>query len=220
MPDDTSPDPVRTALLPRRSQAERTRNTRAKLVQAAIICLHQGGYSATTITTVAREAKVSRGAMTHQFPAKTDLMLAVVGSVFEADGRLYNAAAEIMDPVGWLLALPETMWSVISRPSGIAVMEIMLASRSDPELAAELRKLQTAIDKRAHAWSSDRYRAAGLQPHPEAKAIHELYVAAVRGLALEATFMNNSEGVHRSLKLLSEMLRHFYPQLQMQRDNV
>lgn len=198
---------------PRRPQAERSADTRAKLVQAAIACLHRTGYSATTVTTVAEEAGVSRGAMTHQFPAKTDLMLAVVEAVFEDDGNVYNRSILTMDPAEWLITLPETMWTVISRPSGIAVMEIMLASRSDPELAQKLRELQAQIDTQAHKWSEERIRAAGIEPHPEAEAIHELYVAAVRGLALQATFMDNTDGVHRSLRALSMLMRQLYPAL-------
>lgn len=197
----------------RRPQAERSADTRAKLIQAAIVCLDRVGYSATTITTVAEEAGVSRGAMTHQFPAKTDLMLAVVEFVFEEDGKLYDGTARTMDPVPWLRMLPETMWDVMSRPAGIAVMEIMLASRSDPSLGEPLRALQMRIDRQAHRWSNERIRAAGLEPHPDSEAIHELYVAAVRGLALEATFMNNADGVHRSLKVLSDNMLRLYPAL-------
>ena len=197
----------------RRPQAERSADMRAKLIEAAIVCLHRTGYSATTVSTVASEAGVSRGAMTHQFPAKTDLMLAVVQTVFEQDTAFYADTIAAMDPGQFLIGLPEMMWGVISRPAGIAVIEIMLASRSDPGLAERLRELQSAIDVRAHKWSGDRVRAAGIKPHPDGAAIHELFVAAVRGLAIEATFMNNSDGVHRSLRVLSAMMRSFYPGL-------
>jgi AcrR family transcriptional regulator len=208
---DTPKAPARRA---RRPQAERSADTRARLIEAAITCLNRTGYSATTVSTVAEEAGVSRGAMTHQFPAKTDLMLAVVQHVFEQDGSFYNRTIAEMDPVRFLIDLPEMMWGVISRPAGIAVIEIMLASRSEPGLAEPLRQLQSGIDVNAHKWSAERIRAAGIEPHPEAEAIHELYVAAVRGLAIEATFMNNSDGVHRSLRVLSEMMRLFYPELE------
>lgn len=195
----------------RRSQRERSAVTQDKLIAAAITCLHRTGYSATTITTVAEEADVSRGAMTHQFPAKTDLMLAVVRAVVREDGRLHDAAVARLGAAGWLDQLPEIMWSVISRPAGIAVMEIMLASRSDPTLATRLRALQTAIDADARVWVDRRLRAAGLEPHPDTTAIHDLYVAAVRGLAMEATFMDDDAGVHRSLRVLGDLMRHIYP---------
>jgi AcrR family transcriptional regulator len=152
--------------------------------------------------------------MTHHFKAKTDLMLAVVQSVFESDSDAYNQSIREMEPARWLERLPQTMWGVMSKPSGIAVMEIMLASRSDPELGEQLRTLQKAIDERSHEWSSERVRAAGLTPVPQAEAIHELYVAAVRGLALEAVFMNNDAGVQRSLQVLSDLMRRIYPDIE------
>ncbi len=198
---------------PRRPQAERSADTRARLIAAAISCLYRAGYSATTVSAVAAEAGVSRGAMTHQFPAKTELMLAAVCAVFEDDSELYNASVATMGPARWLLALPEAMWRVISRPSGIAVMEIMLASRSDSDLADKLRALQARIDTLAHVWSAERVRAAGLEPHPESEAIHEVFVAAVRGMALNAVVMRNTDNVHRSLAVLMEMMRRFYPDL-------
>jgi AcrR family transcriptional regulator len=210
--DETSPKPRQ-----RRPQAERSADTRAKLIQAAITCLDKTGYSATTVSTVAEEAGVSRGAMTHQFPAKTDLMVAVVEAVFLDDSDMYNRSVAEMDPIDWLFALPETMWRVISRPSGIAVMEIMLASRSDADLAEKLSRAQTQIDTRAHKWSGDRIRAAGIEPHPESEAIHELYVAAVRGLALEAVLSRNTLNVKRSLAVLTEMTRQLYPELARKR---
>jgi AcrR family transcriptional regulator len=198
----------------RRPQAERTAEMRARLIQAAITCLFRTGYTSTTVSAVADEAGVSRGAMTHHFKAKTDLMLAVVQSVFESDSEVYNASIAEMEPARWLERLPQTMWSVMSKPSGVAVMEIMLASRSEPDLADQLRVLQKRIEDRAHLWSAERIRAAGLKPVPQAEAIHELYVAAVRGLTLESVFMNNADGVQRSLQVLSDLMRRIYPDIE------
>ena len=197
----------------RRPQAERSAETRARLIAAAIACLHRLGYGATTVTVVAEEAGVSRGAMTHQFPAKTDLMLAVVRAVFRLDSDQYQASAGEMSPVDWMRALPQTIWNVVSQPSGIAVMEIMLASRSDPDLAQRLRKMQTRIDTAAHAWIVERHRAAGLEERPDGEAVHRVFVAAVRGLALEALYMCNRDEVEKSIEVLAELLHHLYPAL-------
>ncbi len=105
------------------------------------------------------------------------------------------------------------MWDVISRPSGIAVIEIMLASRSDPDLADELRAAQLQIDQDAHAWVIEREAAAGIEDRPDGEALHRLFVAAVRGLALEQLFMRNEAQVKKSIAALSEALRYFYPEL-------
>lgn len=197
----------------RRPQAERSATTRAKLIEAAINCLHRQGYSLTGTSQVAEEAGVSRGAMLHQFPTKTDLMLAVVRAVFERDSEHYRQTILTMTPRDWMRGVAETVWEVVSRPSGIAVMEIMLASRADPELAEKLRAIQLQIDDEAHTWVSERRLAAGLENRPDSEAIHRLFVAAARGLAMEQLFMNNRGEIKKSIDVLSEILYHFYPQL-------
>jgi AcrR family transcriptional regulator len=209
----TPPPAPKARRVIRRPQAERSADTRAKLVDAAITCLHRLGYGATTVSTVAEEAGVSRGAMTHHFPAKTDLMLAVVREVFERDSAHYNRSVELLSPIPWMRELPSTMWDVISRPSAIAVIEIMLASRSDPELNAKLHAIQTQIDKEAHEWIVERVLAAGLTLRSDAKAIHKLFVSAVRGLAIEAVFMRNRKEVEKSIGVLREMMEALYPGL-------
>jgi AcrR family transcriptional regulator len=200
------------AVIPeRRPQAQRSATTQAKLIAAAIACLHRVGYSATTVTMVADVAKVSRGAMSHQYPVKTDLMLAVVEAVFESDAEYYRQTAETCTPEQWVRDLPETVWNAISRPSGTAVMEIMLASRSDNQLAAKLSVLQKNIDARSHDWIVERFVAAGLGDRPNGDAIHRLFVAAIRGLSLEALFRQDRSDSKKSLAVLGELFGLLYP---------
>ncbi len=197
----------------RRAQAERSADTRAKVIEAAIRCLHRLGYASTTLMLVAQEAGMSRGAMTHQFPIKTDLMLAVVEAVFEQESADYRRTVERYRPREWMRALPSIMWEVMSRPPAIAVTEIMLASRSDPTLADRLHAIQSEIDAVAHAWVIERLTDAGLHELPDGAAIHRLFIASIRGLALEAMFMRNRQGVETSVAKLGEILTFFYPAL-------
>lgn len=197
----------------RRPQAERSADTRAKVIAAAITCLHRGGYAGATVGAVADEAGVSRGALTHQFAGKTELMLAVVREVFERDSAQYNRSVSLMSPKDWLATLPATMWRVINQPAHIAAMEIMLASRSDPDLARRLREMQTQIDEQSFAWARERYAAAGMTPRPDRDAIHRLLVAAVRGLALEAVYMKNADELEKSIAVLCEMAQGLNPAL-------
>lgn len=197
----------------RRPQAQRSAETQAKLIAAAISCLHRFGYSATSVTMVAEEAQVSRGAMTHQYPTRTDLMLAVVEAVYEQDSSHYERTVSEMSPMQWVRELPSTMWDVMSQPSGTAVMEIMLASRSDPELADKLREIQAGIDRVSHPWIVERLEAAGLRDHPNGEAIHRVFVAAMRGLSLEALFRRDRAEDENAVAVLREMLRLLYPDI-------
>lgn len=195
----------------RRPQAQRSAETQGKLIEAAILCLHRVGFASTTVTMVADEAGVSRGAMSHQYPTKTDLMLAVVEAVYEQDVAAYNQSMAAAPPAQWLATLPSTMWKVISRPSGTAVMEIMLGSRSEPELADKLRAIQNAIDVRAHQWIVDRMTEAGLTDRPDGKAVHRVFVSAIRGLSMEALFRRSPADVKASVKVLEELIGLLYP---------
>lgn len=204
--------PRATAVV-RRSQAERSATTRAKVIEAAIACLHRLGYRMTTTTVVADEAGVSRGAMAHHFASKNELMLAVVRGVFETDSEHTLKSLSALEPLEVVRALPSTLWDVVSRPSGIAVMEIMLASRSDPDMAARLRKVQLQIDREARAWVIEQHAAAGIQERADGEAIHRLVVAAHRGLVLEAIFMRNRAEVEKSIAVLDDVMQYLYPKL-------
>ena len=165
------------------------------------------------MTKVADEAGLSRGAMTHQYPAKTDLMLAVVDAVFEADAAYYRGVVETMTSLDFMRRLPELMWKVLSSPGAIAVTEIMLAARSDADLADKLHVMQTDIDIRSHAWIVRQIEAAGLQDREDGEAVHRLFVAAVRGLAMEAVFRRDGCDVEGPIAVLTEMIRKIHPAL-------
>lgn len=186
----------------RRTQAERSASTRQVVLDAAVSCLSRYGYGATTTMMVAAEAGVSRGAMLHQFPAKDDLMVYVVEAVFEEDVRLYaDILKDVTDPRERLLAYPDAAWTVLSRPAGIAVMEILQGSRSDPALAAKLAVLHDRIDAEA------RDRLTQEFPHGVSTSLLQLIMAVVRGLSLTQLIGDGEEDVQGALRLLKSMLR-------------
>lgn len=186
----------------RRTQAERSAETRRILLETAIRCLHQRGYAATTTLLVAGEAGLSRGAMLHQFPTRVDLMMFVVQSVFEDEVAIYDARlSAIEDQKQRLYAFPEIVWEVLSRPSGVAVLEILQGSRSDPDLAERLAPLQAQIEESAlvslRQWFGD--TGAG------AKAAMRLVVWAARGLSIAKVLVPDPEDIEKSVTLLRRM---------------
>ena len=71
----------------RRTQEERSAETRTRLLDAAIECLLKLGYAGTTTTEIATRAKVSRGAQLHHYPTKQELLTAAVEHLFERDRK-------------------------------------------------------------------------------------------------------------------------------------
>ena len=200
-------------LRPRRPHAERSAETRGKLVEATVSCLHRFGYSGTTVSLVATEAGVSRGAMTHQFPTKVDMLLAVVRTEFDEDVVFYEQVFSEQDPHAALIDLPVTLWGRLNRPAAIAVTEIMLASRSDPDLAAGLRTMQGEIDQLARSGIAARMLRAGVASRPDHGAIHRIFVAAIRGLSIEALFMRDLTELEAAVAVLRELQILLHPDL-------
>ena len=59
-----------TNFRPRLTQDEKTAETRRRLLDAAIVCLIERGYSNTTTSEIAERAGLSRGAQLYHFPKK------------------------------------------------------------------------------------------------------------------------------------------------------
>ncbi|WP_461030967.1 TetR/AcrR family transcriptional regulator, partial [Streptomyces sparsus] len=62
---------------------DRSRATRQRLLESAVSCLAEHGWSGSTVTVVAEYAGVSRGAAQHHFPTREDLFTAAVEYVAE-----------------------------------------------------------------------------------------------------------------------------------------
>ncbi|HVJ01081.1 MAG TPA: TetR/AcrR family transcriptional regulator [Sphingomonas sp.] len=192
-----------TEVRQRRSQAERSAGTRRQLLDAAIETLHAHGYGATTTILVAEKAGVSRGAMLHQFRTKADLMTYVVEAVFEEElDRYAEKLGGIADAEKRLLAYPEIAWEVLSRPSGVAVLEILQGSRSDPELAGKLGPVQDRIEHEALERGGVAFKAG----ERSAVAMMRLIVWAIRGLSVAQVLAPDPKGVVDSVKLLRKLL--------------
>jgi len=188
---------------PRRTQAERSDETRARVLEATIRCLHEQGYAATTTLLVAKEAGVSRGAMLHQFPTKVDLMLFVVRAVYDREIAEYgDRMRDVRGLRAKLLALPEIAWDVLSRPSGVAVLEVLQGSRSDPELAERLLPLQSTIENESFAWAE---RDTPLFDGPTPRPLLRLVVWTLRGLSVAKT-LDREADLDRAVRLLRDMI--------------
>lgn len=198
-----------------KTQAEKSAETRRKLVDGAIRCLHARGYGATTVEQILQDSGVKRGTMIHQFPTRVDLMLEVVRCVYEDEGNaIYTRTMETDDPIERILRIPELAFELYSRPAGVAVLEILLASRSDPVLSAALGPLQTVLEER----TADNLRRvtedAGLDPGEEGPVIRRMLTAAARGLAIDLIFSEDQALVSRTAQFLRTTLeRHYAPQI-------
>ncbi len=198
---DTLPQAIKT---PRRSQAERTAAMRARLIDAAITCLNRLGYSATTLATIAEEAGVSRGGMLHQFPTKVDLMLAVVAYASGYDDRPQAPRPhnDDVDLRADYIDQTDKVWRAQMTPPVKAKLDIMVAARSDPQLAAQLPSMFNAIEARRRQFMIDFARELGIEDDAAIEDMVTLHMAAMRGLSIEMLLTDDPDRIERAYVLL------------------
>src|SRR5260370_10073239 len=80
-PQNSARRPLGTAR--RRTRAERTAETRTRILKAASELIRRRGYARFRTADVAAEAGLSRGAQLHHFPTKDSLVVATLEYVFE-----------------------------------------------------------------------------------------------------------------------------------------
>ena len=124
-------------------QEERSAETRRRLLEAAIACLNERGYTGTTTTEIAGRAGVSRGAQVHHFRHKEELVIGALEHICARRLAELEYAFEEL-PVGGLEFRVETlidlMWTAFRGPSFYAWLELLVASRTEPILRVAVRE--------------------------------------------------------------------------------
>lgn len=79
---------------PRRTQAERTRVSREKIIQSAIESFAQNGFRGAKMADIAKAANLSGPGLLHHFPSKTHLLMEVLKERDRLDSERMRAALQ------------------------------------------------------------------------------------------------------------------------------
>jgi AcrR family transcriptional regulator len=79
---------------PRRTQAERTRVSREKIIQAAIEFFAQHGFRGTKMADIAKAANLTEPGLLHHFPSKTHLLMEVLKERDRIDSERMRATLQ------------------------------------------------------------------------------------------------------------------------------
>ncbi len=205
-PASTVPAPERDAR-PRRTQEERSAETRARLLDATIASLVEVGYANTTTTAVCERAGVSRGAQVHHFPRKQDLVVAAVAHLAArraADLR-ERAAALPLDARrrSTRRAVVELVADAFGGPLFTAALELWIAARTDAELHRALTRSSAAP---AAVSSRSGARSPAISPSTARfDALLELTMHLARGMALQKILRSDDTARRQLLHLWREM---------------
>ena len=127
----------------RGKQARKSQATRRLIIDTTIRCLAKHGYHESTYIRISRESGVSRGAMRHHFPSRTDVMRATIEHLHAKRLSAFRkAAASIPAGQSRTRANIEALWRHVNHPMFMVFIDLALAARNDRELAAIYRPAQ------------------------------------------------------------------------------
>ncbi len=182
----------------RRTQDERTAETRARVLNAAIECLVEEGYAGTTTKRIAERTGLSRGAQQHHFPRRHDLVVQAVTHLVNRrlEGLRVDAQrlAEADDRVARLLDL---LRELFAGPLFFASLELWVAARTDAPLREALYAAERELGRTVGALTAEVSQIAASDERCE-------------DLVALTTHMLRGMGVQRILREdESERNRHF-----------
>lgn len=179
--------------------------TRRRVCEATLDGLAEIGYERISTTLIARKAKVSRGALTHQFPTRQDLFVAALRHLHE-DWE-HNSVVGT-PPIGRTLSLAELvapLWdSVFATKRYIAAVELMLAARHDNDLGQMLR---AEMGRWLEIRDKGLLQLLGLEEEDEAAKLRlHLTLSVLRGIAVHRSFDQADIMSSQLVSLWTEML--------------
>jgi AcrR family transcriptional regulator len=158
-------------------------------LSTALRILSEEGYAVFSASGVAARAGVSRGALEHYFPKKNDLIAAVTRHAMDeavTHARLLaQSAGKSSDPIAKFLADSEHFFF---RPVFRAMMEIMIAARSDRALARVINPIVVGARHDLNGIWTDTLDSAGY-PRENAEQFIEITHYLLRGLFLVTNWL-------------------------------
>ena len=134
----------------RRSQAERTAETRARIMRAVVECIDERGFPRTTASEITRRAGVTWGAVQHHFGDKDGILAAVLEDSFN---RFAARVGDVPDETGSLekrvSLFVDRAWEHFASPHYRSTFEILLShvpdAGDDPAWQAEMFRAWNGI---------------------------------------------------------------------------
>ncbi len=190
----------------RQPRQDRSRATRARLLESAIGCLAELGWGRATVAVIAERAGVSRGATQHYFPTREDLFTAALEHMAEVRlAEIKREAARLpagsahrtKDVVGLLVGL-------YTGPLFRAALQIWAAASASEFLRGLVLPLEARLGREAHRAAIELLDADESVP-----GVHEAVQATLdlaRGLGLADTLADDSRRRDRVIAQWAAML--------------
>ena len=168
----------------RRTQEDRSRTTKEKLLAATIEVLLRDGYSGLTMKEVAKAADVSNGALMHHYSTKAELVVEATAMVYEEaivrGQRMAQTAGAVEKPIEGFIT---DCMSVYFEWPFLAALESVVVARTDPDLMAKILPVMEHYRLICDDIWLDVFKKARI-PAKRARVLLNLSLNIVRGMGL------------------------------------
>lgn len=197
----------------REPRQERSRATRARLLEAAVSCLAERGVPDTTVGAVAERAGVSRGAAQHHFQTREDLLVAAFDSM--ADGLivgLRRLMEDLPEGPGRVETTVVLLFDVFSGTEFQAALQLWTGAASDPDLHPRVVPLEQRVGREAHRTAVEVLGAD--ESVPGVRETVQATLDLARGLGLANLLTDDTARRHRIARQWAAILeRELGPRL-------
>lgn len=175
-----------------RTRSERTADSRALILDAAVECLVEFGYSGASTLVIQARAGVSRGRLLHHFPSRDELLVAAAQHLAahrlaETEQRAADLLAEEPEGRARVDRCIELLWDTFREPHFWAAIELWTAARTNPALAQALHPQERRLRESIRT-ITDRIWGPAVCAHPNYELLRELLFTSMRGAAMPHAF--------------------------------
>jgi len=194
----------------RTARGERGAATRARILDAAVASIDAVGFASTTAQRIARGAGVSVGAVQHHFPAKSEILDAVLERSYE------NLASRFEGVDVAELGLDERIALFVDRAWGhygsAAFRSTLVILLNAPDARAGDARSEAALrasSKRATKLWNRVFTGVDV-PAARQREIRHYAFASLSGLAIANRLQPNARAIRGQLALLKQSLRAIF----------
>lgn len=193
-------------------QAEKSHLMRLHILDATMQCLVNIGYTQTTTEKIAKQAGVSRGAMTHHFKSRADVFSAAAEHITDIRVKEYDEAIRDVTQKAGSFPTQESMSETLAalqkyymQPSFLAFQELVRGARTDEQLNEVMAPLEDSLDERVSArmvarfpiWADEDLRDIG-------EALRDLIMHSLQGVAMNPAPYLQGNRLQRLHNMLAE----------------
>lgn len=193
----------------RRTQDERSAETRQKLIEAAVAAICELGLGAATTAVIAERAGLTRGALQHHFDSRFTLLSAVIDRLSAIISSEMSLLANTLPRQAHSLdrRLDEAIrayWQIYNSNTFLAVLTIFLGVRNNPRHYAPLqRHMQAFYRLNDDLWL--KLVLGSTLTTRELIAARRVFFGALRGLAIGRILGTQPDATSSEFELIRRM---------------